>query len=285
MRPSRPARRQAVADGGAQRTRMTRSDITCGFRSVKVTIGQRLSGPGRAPDRPRLPGSRPIRSPERAIRGHFPAIRGPPAPRARRPRPARGEWGPRSCRFRTALGRCRAAVGRDRAVGEQHRPDFSRSWSRADDVRCLCRRRRCRVALIITGGRFRPRCYISALSSSCADGRSRRRVTVIPESNAPSVPPLAWVLAIERYPHRAGGCGGAVVLCRPKRSACGCLRGSCPGDFPDNFYLEVLDRQYRRGRSLRASQGAWPPPDSNSMTLLLPCTHMLDANAGPLPPS
>jgi hypothetical protein len=114
----------------------------------------------------------------------------------------------------------------------------------------------------------------SALSSSCADGRSRRRVTVIPESNAPSVPPLAWVLAIERYPHRAGGCGGAVVLCRPKRSACGCLRGSCPGDFPDNFYLEVLDRQHRRGRSLPASQGAWPPPGSNSMTLLLPCTHM-----------
>ena len=119
----------------------------------------------------------------------------------------------------------------------------------------------------------------SALSSSCADGRSRRRVTVIPESNAPSVPPLAWVLAIERYPHRAGGCGGAVVLCRPKRSACGCLRGSCPGDFPDNFYLEVLDRQHRRGRSLRASQGAWPPPGSNSMTLLLPCTHMLTCAA------
>ena len=40
----------------------------------------------------------------------------------------------------------------------------------------------------------------SALSSSCADGRSRRRVTVIPESNAPSVPPLAWVLAIEKIP-------------------------------------------------------------------------------------
>ena len=38
----------------------------------------------------------------------------------------------------------------------------------------------------------------SALSSSCADGRSRRRVTVIPESNAPSVPLLAWVLAIEK---------------------------------------------------------------------------------------
>lgn len=115
----------------------------------------------------------------------------------------------------------------------------------------------------------------SALSSSCADGRSRRRVTVIPESNAPSVPPLTWVLVIERYPHRAGGCGGTVVLCRPKRSACGCLRGSCPGDFPDNFYLEVVDRQHRRGRSLPASQGAWPPPGSNSMTLLLPCTHML----------
>ena len=54
-----------------------------------------------------------------------------------------------------------------RAVGEQHRPDFSRSWSRADDVRCLCRRRRCRVALIITGGRFRPRCYISTVFIVC----------------------------------------------------------------------------------------------------------------------
>ena len=40
----------------------------------------------------------------------------------------------------------------------------------------------------------------SALSSSRADGRSRRRVTVIPESNAPSVLPLAWVLAIEKIP-------------------------------------------------------------------------------------
>jgi hypothetical protein len=65
------------------------------------------------------------------------------------------------------------------------------------------------------------------------------------------------------------------VSCRPKRSACGCLRGSRPGDFPDNFYLEALDRQHRRGRSLPASQGAWPPPGSKSMTLLLPCTHML----------
>ena len=82
-------------------------------------------------------------------------------------------------------------------------------------------------------------------------------------------------------PHRAGGCGGAVVLCRPKRSVCGCLRGSCPGDFPDNFYLEVLDRQHRRGRSLPASQGAWPPPGSNSMTLLLPCTHMQPARPSP----
>jgi hypothetical protein len=113
---------------------------------------------------------------------------------------------------------------------------------------------------LAAGSDHRPLGATSALSSSCADGRSRRRVTVIPESNAPSVPPLAWVLAIKRYPHRAGGCGGAVVLCRPKRSACGCLRGSCPGDFPDNFYLEVLDRQHRRGRSLPASQGAWPPP-------------------------
>ena len=69
--------------------------------------------------------------------------------------------------------------------------------------------------------------------------------------------------------------GGAVTLCRPNCSVSGCLRGSCPGDFPENFYLEVLDRQHRRGRSLPASQGAWPPPGSNSMTLLLPCTHML----------
>jgi hypothetical protein len=43
------------------------------------------------------------------------------------------------------------------------------------------------------------------------------------------------------------------VSCRPKRSACGCLRGSRPGDFPDNFYLEALDRQHRRGRSLPAT--------------------------------
>ena len=74
---------------------------------------------------------------------------------------------PRSCRFLAALGRCRGAVGRDRAAGEQYRPDFSRSRSRADDVRCLCRRRRCRVALIITGGRFRPRCYISTVFIVC----------------------------------------------------------------------------------------------------------------------
>ena len=40
----------------------------------------------------------------------------------------------------------------------------------------------------------------SALPSSCMDGRSRRRVTVIPESNAPSGPPLAWVLAMETIP-------------------------------------------------------------------------------------
>ena len=69
------------------------------------------------------------------------------------------------------------------------------------------------------------------------------------------------------------------VLCWPKRSVCGCLRGSCPGDFPDNFYLEALDHHHRRGRSLPASQGAWPPPGSNSMTLLLPCTHMLTRTA------
>ena len=75
--------------------------------------------------------------------------------------------GPQSCRFRKALGRCRGAVGRDRAVGEQHRPDFSRFRSRADGVRCLRRRRRCRVALIITGGRFRPRCYISTVFIVC----------------------------------------------------------------------------------------------------------------------
>ena len=40
----------------------------------------------------------------------------------------------------------------------------------------------------------------SALPSSCMDGRSRRRVTVIPESNAPSGPPLAWMLAMETIP-------------------------------------------------------------------------------------
>jgi len=84
-----------------------------------------------------------------------------------------------------------------------------------------------------------------------------------------------WGSPSRRSPLRRRLWCGAVVLCRPKRSACGCLRSSCPGDFPDNFYLEVLDRQHRRGRSLRASQGAWPPPGSNSMTLLLPCTHML----------
>ena len=84
---------------------------------------------------------------------------------------------------------------------------------------------------------------------------------------------------MRRLRGRAGGCGGAEVLCWPKRSVCGCLRGSCPGDFPDNFYLEALDHHHRRGRSLPASQGAWPPPGSNSMTLLLPCTHMLTRTA------
>ena len=28
------------------------------------------------------------------------------------------------------------------------------------------------------------------------------------------------------------------------------MRGSCPGDFPDNFHLEVLDHRHRRGRSV-----------------------------------
>jgi hypothetical protein len=28
------------------------------------------------------------------------------------------------------------------------------------------------------------------------------------------------------------------------RSKSGCLRGSCPGDFPDNFHLEVLDHRH-----------------------------------------
>ena len=169
---------------------------------------------------------------------------------------------------------CRGAVGRDRAVGEQHRPDFSRSRSRADDVRCLRRRRRCRVALIITGGRFRPRRYISTVFIVCgwAITSPRHRDTGVERAFSSA---FSMGARHREDPHRAGGCGGAVVLCRPKRSVCGCLRGSCPGDFPDNFYLEVLDRQHRRGRSLRASQGAWPPPGSNSMTLLLPCTHML----------
>jgi len=84
---------------------------------------------------------------------------------------------------------------------------------------------------------------------------------------------------LRRLRRRAGGCGGAEVLCWPKRSVCGCLRGSCPGDFPDNFYLEALDHHHRRRRSLPASQGAWPLPGSNSMTLLLPCTHMLTRTA------
>ena len=44
--------------------------------------------------------------------------------------------------------------------------------------------------------------------------------------------------------------GGAVALCRPNRSVSGCLRGSCPGLFPDNFHLEVLVHHHQRGRSL-----------------------------------
>ena len=71
----------------------------------------------------------------------------------------------------------------------------------------------------------------SALPSSCMDGRSRRCVTVIPESNA-----FRSASGMDARhgddPHRAGGCGGAVVLCRPKRSVSGCLEGQLSGSFP-----------------------------------------------------
>ena len=106
------------------------------------------------------------------------------------------------------LGRCRGAVGRGRAAGEQHRPDFSRSRSRDDGVRCLRRRRRCRVALIITGGRFRPRCYISTVFIVCgwAITSPRHRDTGVERAFCSA----SGMGARHREdPHRAGGCGVA----------------------------------------------------------------------------
>jgi hypothetical protein len=108
----------------------------------------------------------------------------------------------------------------------------------------------------------------SALPSSCMDGRSRRCVTVIPESNA-----FRSASGMDARhgddPHRAGGCGGAVVLCRPKRSVSGCLEGQLSGIFPG----QLLPRGPRPSSSTRAvtscvTRCMAAATGSNSMTLV-----------------
>ena len=108
----------------------------------------------------------------------------------------------------------------------------------------------------------------SAQPSSCADRRLPRCVTVISEWKAPSGPHLVWVLAVEE-----------ITIAQ----ACGWRRRSMSAESFREWLLEILDHYHRRGRALSRSQSAWPPPSSNSVTLLLPHTHVLTRGAA-LPP-
>ena len=67
--------------------------------------------------------------------------------------------GAQSCRF--PLAAAAALLGVTGQPESNFGRMFLRSWSRGDGSRRLRRRRRCRVALIITGGRFRSRSYLS----------------------------------------------------------------------------------------------------------------------------
>ena len=88
----------------------------------------------------------------------------------------------------------------------------------------------------------------SAPPSPCADGRSPRCVTVIPESNAPSGLPLAWVLAVEEITAQAAVVASSRYVESFREWL---LKGQLSGIFPGhNFRLEVLDHRSRRGRSL-----------------------------------
>jgi hypothetical protein len=59
------------------------------------------------------------------------------------------------------------------------------------------------------------------------------------------------------------------------RAARGCLDGSCPGNLPDNFHLELLDGRPQRGRALSGVARCVAIPDSNLATLFLPRDHVL----------
>ena len=85
---------------------------------------------------------------------------------------------------------------------------------------------------------------ISVPPSSCIYGRSSRCVSVRLESNAPSDLPLTWVLTVDEITIAQAAVVAPSLYVGWNRSKSGCLRGSCPGDFPDNFHLEVLDHRH-----------------------------------------
>ena len=153
--------------------------------------------------------------------------------------------------------------------GQQSRSTFSRSRGRGDDTRSRRRRRRCCVTLIITGSRFGRRCCLgtafivcrSAITSVCdrdigVEGTFRTASGMGARRRGDHYRTSLWVAPSLDV--------GRIVFFR-------------------EWLLEILDHYHRRGRALSRSQSAWPPPSSNSVTLLLPHTHVLTRGAA-LPP-